>query len=848
MATQYRNITSQPGNEQRREKVRRTKGTDGKPIVNGIDFLEVSKNQRILSVHFIHNLPGEDDAVPPQSKNYLSQENIVIQGGALLQNLSVESVTSFGNILTVKVSDPGDIVRAGIYGASNYILRLVNSEIRSLPPDGFDPQLSQVEFSFVVDEGSEFDCKSDSEIPQEKPLTPPVIDYLAKDYASFRQLMLDRLTITMPDWRERNPSDIGVMLVELLAYAGDRLSYYQDAVATEAYLGTARQRVSIRRHARLLDYPMHDGCNARTWLTLQVNTQGDKKKLPGMAENRRGTRFFTKADDGVTLEDWEASLQEGVQVFETMHDITLYKAHNVIQFYTWGNDEDLSAYCLPMHTINATLQDRNNTLLDSLKVGDVLIFEEVKGPDTGNPSDADPGHRHAVRLTDVRGAKDPLLNRDVVEIQWAQEDALPFTLWICTIVDDRLKANVSVARGNVVLVDCGCTVEEILPSVVEGDRYRPRLQRGPLTQQGYVRLNVRELYAKAKGLVSFSQGGQYTFDPTAPASQALSWDIRDVQPQIWLQQQDDSRAYWRSQRDLLNSDSFAREFVVETEDDERAYLRFGDSVLGKKPETGTQFQATYRIGNGSLGNVGAEAIAHIERDLKHIITKVRNPLPAKGGVDPEPIEQVRLYAPQAFRAQKRAVTEEDYAAIAQQFSGVRKAVATRRWTGSWYTIFITVDREGGLSVNDEFKEKLSTFLERFRLTGVDLKIEAPIFIPLDIALTVNVAVDYFRSDVKEELLDIFSNKVLKDGKLGFFHPDNFTFGQPVYLSQIIATAMKVAGVAAIEVKRFQRFGQPQSEELQTGQISFERLEIAVLDNDPNAPRNGKISFEMKGGV
>jgi hypothetical protein len=49
----------------------------------------------------------------------------------------------------------------------------------------------------------------------------------------------------------------------MLAYAADQLSYYQDAVATEAYLGTARRRTSARRHARLVDYFMHDGANAR---------------------------------------------------------------------------------------------------------------------------------------------------------------------------------------------------------------------------------------------------------------------------------------------------------------------------------------------------------------------------------------------------------------------------------------------------------------------------------------------------------------------------------------------------------------------------------------------------------
>ena len=74
----------------------------------------------------------------------------------------------------------------------------------------------------------------------------------------------------MPQWQERNPADLGVALVELLAYVGDHLSYQQDAVATEAYLGTARRRVSVRRHARLVDYPMHDGCNARAWVQVQV--------------------------------------------------------------------------------------------------------------------------------------------------------------------------------------------------------------------------------------------------------------------------------------------------------------------------------------------------------------------------------------------------------------------------------------------------------------------------------------------------------------------------------------------------------------------------------------------------
>ena len=102
------------------------------------------------------------------------------------------------------------------------------------------------------------------------PAPGPVIDYLARDFASLRQALLDRLSLTMPDWTEPHLPDVGIALVELLAYAGDLLNYRLDAVGTEAYLDTARLRTSVRRHARLVDYRMHDGCAARAYVCLAV--------------------------------------------------------------------------------------------------------------------------------------------------------------------------------------------------------------------------------------------------------------------------------------------------------------------------------------------------------------------------------------------------------------------------------------------------------------------------------------------------------------------------------------------------------------------------------------------------
>ena len=241
--------------------------------------------------------------------------------------------------------------------------------------------------------------------------------------------------------------------------------------------------------------------------------------------------------------------------------------------------------------------------------------------------------------------------------------------------------------------------------------------------------------------------------------------------------------------------------------------------------------------------------------IRQALQGVRNPLPAFGGTDPEALEEVRQYAPQAFRRQERAVTEEDYAMVTERHPAVQRAVTTRRWTGSWHTMFITVDRKKGLPVDAPFEAELRLFLERFRLAGHDIEIDAPRFVALDLRLTVCVKPGYFRSDVQEALLQRFSRHLLADGTLGFFHPDNFTFGQTLYLSDVIAAAMAVTGVQWVDIApaqgkdhRFQRWGQVANGEFDAGKITLDRLEIARLDNDPSQAENGYIEFYMEGGL
>ncbi len=303
---------------------------------------------------------------------------------------------------------------------------------------------------------------------------------------------------------------------------------------------------------------------------------------------------------------------------------------------------------------------------------------------------------------------------------------------------------------------------------------------------------------------------------------------------------------WTPEVDLLASDGDAAQFVVEVEHDGSATLRFGDDVHGRRPEVGTSFEATYRVGNGTSGNVGAGAIAHVAT-LNGAILGATNPLPASGGADPEPADAVRRDAPEAYLVQQRAVTPEDYARVSERDPHIQRAAATFRWTGSWHTVFVTADRVGGLPVDDELETELRRHLEPFRMAGYDLEVDGPRFVPLDVELHLCVQPEYFRAHVKAAVLDVLSSRARADGTFGFFHPDRFTFGAPVYLSAIVAAAQGVPGVESVIPKVFQRQRDNATSALDSGVLSMSRLEIARLDDDPSFPDRGVLVLTAGGG-
>ncbi len=840
--------------------------TNGLVPLNGIDFLEVLdqdapegvggiERQNTLLVRLFEPVPGlTADHVRIEGGERITPVRVVwafpanaIPAAVVPQQAERDFFAALSlpdHVLVVRTDSTGDY--------SRYRLSLIKSSSHPVAPDDFDPLFAVVAFSFKVECPSDFDCAPLKVCPP-KEQTPPVIDYLAKDYASLRRLMLDRMSLLMPQWRERNAADLGITLVELLAYVGDRLSYQQDATATEAYLDSARRRVSVRRHARLVDYFMHDGCNARAWVQVRCADATSGVVLP------KGTQLLTKAIPGQpklapNSNQLETALRLRPLIFETMTPLTLFDAHNTMSFYTWGDER----CCLPKGATRATLHGH----FPDLQAGDVAIFAEVINPRTGDRNDADRTRRHAVRLTETHALTggglpltDPLNDEEITEIAWDAADALPFPFCVSAVSDQEHGENpiagVSEAWGNIVLADHGETVideelgmvpteSKLFRHIEETDRCR-QIEPAPVPPRfspGLKRRPVTQVCPYAVHL---------------PAARAMNTSPAEALPVVELESTDPDgdTATWQPQRDLLNSDADKTEFVVEVEADQAPSIRFGDDAHGRRPELGTGFVAThYRVGNGVAGNVGAEVLFHVVTNEPAVVD-VRNPLPAQGGTEPETMDEVRHRAPYAFRTQDRAVTEADYAVKAELNPAVQRAAATFRWTGSWHTVFMTADPLGGVipgrEEKQQFEQNVLDGLERYRMAGHDLEADEPRYVSLEIEMHVCVKPDYFRSDVHAALLEVFTSRTLPNGRRGVFHPDNFTFGQTVYLSPLYAAAQAVPGVASAHITTFQRQGLPSNAALLDGKLKLDRLEIARCDNDPNFPEHGVLRIQLGGG-
>jgi hypothetical protein len=426
----------------RRRKLRERNG-------NGLDGAEVRDGGRRLLVYFLEHVPNELD--PGNIRVDAPRGARPVRAVELHRAEELDPETE--DHLVVELDHPGS--------AGAYLLRIVerrpDGTPGSRPYRGVDPRYAQVRFVFDVD-APRPPMRS---APARAPAADDSVSYLYRDYAGLRQLMLDRLAVTMPDWTEQHEPDIWITLVELLAYIGDDLSYYEDAVATEAYLQTARNRVSVRRHARLVGYRLHEGCSARAWVCVDVTAP---VSLPLNDVRFAAAAGWVSESSPVldastfpagTLASFQQytplSVQPGAPAQQP--EVKLLPAHSAIGLWSWGERDShlaagaTSAVLIDGAPLSGDDQEPQRTL--ELRAGDVIIFEETADP-LSLSAPGDPTLRQAVRLTGTHRLMDDLYQQPLLEVQWAPADALGFDLAV------RAGGHpCSRAAGNVVLVANG---------------------------------------------------------------------------------------------------------------------------------------------------------------------------------------------------------------------------------------------------------------------------------------------------------------------------------------------------------------------------------------------------------
>lgn len=795
---------------------------------NGIDFIEITDDdQCTLAIHFLN------DVVVAVS----DFKNVTITGGESIPVVPVTGVGSFNTAtktMVIQVAVPGDF--------SLYTLALAAPNI--------DPYFSKVKFTFKAR------CKSVWGIEPSAPkagkagVKAPPIDYLAKDFLSFRKALMDFSSTRYADWKERSEADFGVMFLEALAALADDLSYFQDRVAAEAFFDNATERRSIVRHARLIDYEPRPATAARVLLRLDVGSDG---KMPPHV------RLTAQEPEGTTID-----FETGEGLFDASGGYTVYQAWNAITPYYWDEEEQvLEAGSTGVWVVD----DEHYTLATTASLVGRQVLLEQKNP-------ADPQETPLRALVKIVSAVTGIdeIDQDspvyLTRITWESEEAPA----------EAFDLKQTEIYANLVPATQGRTVVERF--VIEGDgteewtvnslpfalaRLGPAVPVGEEEQPGDRYLwgagsLPQYLYPFRQGPLAWlaTQG-----DDGRPRPEVRLDSMRfDSTTKLWS-----FREAWTFRRWLLDSTPGEPAFTVDPVayralapvrrdgtvfadyDGQGDTLRFGDGQFGLIPGPGTGFSVTYRVGGGARGNVAAGAISRIEVSPgAPSVTLVTNPFAAEGGADQESNEEVRRLAPEAFRSdQRRAVVPADYEAAARKLSWVQRAGTTFRWTGSYPVVFTTVDPQGAQEISPARFTEVSSVLDRARLSGYASYVRQPRFVSLDLSIFVRAQEGAIRSEVQEAILDALCSGARKDGVFGFFHPDRFTFGQSLERSAIDAAIHAVPGVLGVLLVRYRERGRNKDWQLFSNFFKIGSDEIIRVDNDPNRPERGTIRVEVEGG-
>ena len=150
------------------------------------------------------------------------------------------------------------------------------------------------------------------------------IIYRAGTYLSFRQSLLARLSDSrwpvLRSLRSRDDDDFTIALLDAWAVTGDILTFYQERIANESYLRTAKERLSILEQSRLIGYQLRPGVAATTHVAFTM------ENAPGAPEQAAQPIVLAP---GIKVQSIPGP-DELPQIFETVEEIEARSEWNAL--------------------------------------------------------------------------------------------------------------------------------------------------------------------------------------------------------------------------------------------------------------------------------------------------------------------------------------------------------------------------------------------------------------------------------------------------------------------------------------------------------------------------------------
>ena len=262
---------------------------------------------------------------------------------------------------------------------------------------------------------------------------------------------------------------------------------------------------------------------------------------------------------------------------------------------------------------------------------------------------------------------------------------------------------------------------------------------------------------------------------------------------------------WVQVSDLLASRGDDRHYTLQAS---TGVICFGDGCNGDIPPDGAEIIAReYRYGGGARGNVAALQI-RTPLDALPGVAQVFNERPAAGGVDEQCIEDLKDEAPRRLRARGRAVTPDDFEALAQDIGGVARAKALPQAhpdypypevevPGAVTVVVVPASEANPPTPGPELLAAVGARLEQVRLLTTEVYVKGPTYRKVQVSAVV-AAMPYVQASTViarvGERLDAYLNPV---GRAAAGAQPGWEFGEdlhPANLYKVILDAEDVRQV------------------------------------------------------